>query len=320
MNYSDFSTNLIPKNRQFESWNDIVTDTYFSLTLETKKKSCDEFCGRIHGEELGSIQITTLASDPTTYHRDRFDISKENQDYFLVTIPNVSAVSFSQNGKNVNCRPGDFILQGSADPYRFLYDEPAQMTVIRIPGDELRDRIKSADDFCARSFLGSTASNGLFLNYLESLLKFSKDLPDTAKLKISEQLIDLLALTMDSSDEALPCADSASQEAHLHRINNYINHNLSSPNLSPQQIADQCGISLRYLHQIFKPTGHTVASWIKERRLKQCYDALADPRRPIRSIAELAYRWGFSDQSHFSRVFKNRFDIPPGQVRANALK
>ena len=67
------------------------------------------------------------------------------------------------------------------------------------------------------------------------------------------------------------------------------------------------------------PTGNTVASWIKARRLKQCYDALADPHKPIRSIAELAYRWGFSDQAHFSRSFKTRYNMTPGQVRAQAL-
>lgn len=319
MQNSHFSTSAITPNQQFESWNSVVTDAYFSLTLDVAKKNCERFRGSINGEALGNVQITELESDPVTYLRDRFDISRENKDYFLVTIPDISSISFSQNGKHVNCSPGDFILEGSADPYRFQYDNPARMTVIRVPGNELRDRIKNADDLCASRFLGSQASSALFLEYLKSLMKFSSDLPDTAKIKLSEQLIDLLALTLDSSGEALSCADSASQEAHLHRIYNYINRNLSSPDLSIQKIASQCGISLRYLHQLFQPTDHTVASWIKERRLKQCYDALADPRRPIRSIAELAYRWGFSDQAHFSRSFKKRFEMPPGQVRTQAL-
>jgi len=314
-----FDTTAFSADQQFDRWNSVVADAYFSLTLETAQKHCQRFAGTIDGQTLGHIQITELSSDPVTYNRERFHISGENTDYFLVTIPEMADIHFTQNGKEVDCSPGDFILEGSADPYRFSYKDPARMSVLRIPGQELRDRIKNADDFCANRFLGSQASAALFLDYLQSLLKFSRDLPEIAKLKLSEQLIDLLALTMEASGEALPCADSASQEAHLHRIYNYINLHLANPELNTKQIAEACGISTRYLHQLFKPTNHTVASWIKERRLKQCYDALADPRRPIRSIAELAYRWGFSDQAHFSRSFKARFEMPPGQVRARAL-
>ena len=320
MKKSQYSTKLLSSEQPFDSWHNIVTEAYFSLTLDSPKRYRENFQGSIKGEELGNIQITHLESDPVIYHRNRINISCENKDYFLITIPDKSNIFFSQNGKYVNCSPGDFILQGSADPYRFQYDKPACMTVIRVPGNEMRDRIKSADDLCASRLLGSQASSAFFLDYLRSLLKFSNELPESAKIKLSEQLIDLLALTLDASGEALPCADSASQEAHLHRIYNYINHNISNPELSTQLIAQQCGISLRYLHQLFQATDHTVSSWIKERRLKQCFAALSDPRRPIRSIAELAYRWGFSDQAHFSRSFKKRFNMPPGQVRAQALK
>ncbi len=34
--------------------------------------------------------------------------------------------------------------------------------------------------------------------------------------------------------------------------------------------------------------------------------------------AEIAYRWGFGDQTQFSRVFKAEFGVPPGEFRENA--
>ncbi|NIB43666.1 helix-turn-helix domain-containing protein [Pseudomaricurvus alkylphenolicus] len=319
MKATHFDTSAFRAGQQFEHWNSVVADAYFSLSLQTGERHHERFCGSLDGGELGHVTVTRLQSDPVSYHRERFHISGENTDYFLVTIPEWGQVHFEQNGKIVDCGPGDFILEGSADPYCFSYQQQARMNVIRVPGAMLRDRIQNADDFCASRFLGRQAGCSLFMEYLQSLIKLSPDLPEGSRFKLSEQLIDLLAMSMETSGEALPCADSASQDAHLHRIYNFINRQLDNPDLNTALIAEHCGISTRYLHQLFKPTGHTVAGWIKERRLKQCYDALSDPRRSIRSIAELAYRWGFSDQAHFSRSFKARYDMPPGQVRAQAL-
>ena len=43
--------------------------------------------------------------------------------------------------------------------------------------------------------------------------------------------------------------------------------------------------------------------------------ALADARQAHRSVGEIAYAWGFSDQSHFTRRFKSVFGCPPSDYR-----
>ena len=40
------------------------------------------------------------------------------------------------------------------------------------------------------------------------------------------------------------------------------------------------------------------------------------PSRASHKIYEIAYRWGFVSEAHFSRAFRRAFGLTPGDVRA----
>ena len=93
--------------------------------------------------------------------------------------------------------------------------------------------------------------------------------------------------------------------------------NTLNTRLDPEAIARGCGISTRYLHELFRDTNQTLGSWIRDQRLNACREALRDPSNR-QTVAEIAYRWGFSDQAQFSRAFKARFGMPPKEYRERA--
>ena len=37
------------------------------------------------------------------------------------------------------------------------------------------------------------------------------------------------------------------------------------------------------------------------------------------SVTDIAFRWGFCDAAHFSRVFKREFGATPSEIRQGAL-
>jgi AraC-like DNA-binding protein len=78
----------------------------------------------------------------------------------------------------------------------------------------------------------------------------------------------------------------------------YIGQNLSDPELSPPRVADQFGISVRYLHKLFVQFGTTFSAHVTIERLKRIkWDLeVSSGRRP--SISALAYRWGFNTPSN----------------------
>ena len=91
----------------------------------------------------------------------------------------------------------------------------------------------------------------------------------------------------------------------LMRVKAYIEANLGDPELSVEQIAHACSISVRALQRLFAedPAG-SVSHHLWQRRLIRCAEALRDPIQAHRSITDVCFSYGFSSSSHFSRLFK----------------
>jgi transcriptional regulator GlxA family with amidase domain len=75
-------------------------------------------------------------------------------------------------------------------------------------------------------------------------------------------------------------------------------------------------MSLRGVHRAFEadPAG-SVSKYIWTRRLSKCAAALRDPAHAQRSISDICFAWGFNSTSHFSRVFKDQYGVPPLRYR-----
>ena len=141
------------------------------------------------------------------------------------------------------------------------------------------------------------------------------DLGAAAGETVGRQLLELLGLaldeTVDASSSNLSCGGA---RAHISRVEKFIRENLKNPNLSPDLIAESCGISKRYLHDLFKDVNGTVSQQIRDQRLIAARDRLTTA--PGLPISEVSYRFGFSDQAQFSRLFKNKFGITPSAFKA----
>ncbi|AKG43801.1 AraC family transcriptional regulator [Streptomyces xiamenensis] len=98
-------------------------------------------------------------------------------------------------------------------------------------------------------------------------------------------------------------------------VQQYIRERLSDPDLSPSTIACAHHISLRHLHRLFRLHGLTVAAWIRRQRLEGCRRDLTDLAKFAQPIQSIAVRWGFTDNAHFSRVFRAAYGYPPSHLR-----
>ena len=79
------------------------------------------------------------------------------------------------------------------------------------------------------------------------------------------------------------------------------------------ELAEACGLSAGALVRGFKKsTGVSPHQWLLYRRIDLAIELMSDPDT---SLAEIAYSAGFSDQSHFSRVFAQKMSVTPGAWR-----
>ena len=104
------------------------------------------------------------------------------------------------------------------------------------------------------------------------------------------------------------------REKQFQKIIALIDASIQSEHLRPEWLASEMGMSVRSLYRLFADKGLVVAQYIKNRRLDLCAQALQNVHDDEK-LAGIGYRWGFSDHSHFSTAFKQRFGVTPGQYR-----
>ncbi len=80
-----------------------------------------------------------------------------------------------------------------------------------------------------------------------------------------------------------------------------------------EALADECQLSRGHFARAFrKTTGRPPHRWLVEQRIERAKDMLLNSDLPLAEIAGLC---GFSDQSHFTKVFAANVHIPPGEWR-----
>jgi transcriptional regulator GlxA family with amidase domain len=63
---------------------------------------------------------------------------------------------------------------------------------------------------------------------------------------------------------------------------------------------------------LFSDKGTTISDYIRHARLQNCRHELET--QVGKSITDVAFSWGFSSSSHFSRVFREHFGIVPSAI------
>lgn len=305
------STYLLPYRDREAYWKEVIEKTYFPLEVEFRNPN--DFQGQISQWELGSLGVSRLESSATRFKRIQQQID-ESEPYFLITAPSQKRVEFTQAGRTVICNPGAFILERSDLPYEFSFNQDNELWVIRVPVSLLRSRIREPERFLYMEFNKQRGMGAVFFDFMKNIVQQYAHTDAAGQAILSNQLIDLLALSIQNDDRVLMSNEAGLRSAHLRNVEAFVRANIKNPNLSPSMISGSCNISTRYLHKLFKDSSQTVSQWIKELRLQSAMNDIKI-NSSYTTLAEIAYRWGFTDQAHFCRLFKVRFGCTPKEMR-----
>lgn len=103
--------------------------------------------------------------------------------------------------------------------------------------------------------------------------------------------------------------------AHLQRLCQTIETLLPDPDLSLRRVADEEGVSSRYVQKLFASVDETFSHYLRTRRLERCRTDLSSPQHARLSISEICFRWGFNGSAHFSRAFRDQYGMSPREFR-----
>lgn len=294
------------------AWRDYLNAYYYPLDLSSPASLFQ--VGRLTVQDVASIRIGVLHSDPMTVERHPTHIGRYGEDFFMMPMPGSASLQLVQRGRECEVRPGDLAFIGTGDPY--VYKQPTRNSVaaIRLPADMVRARIPWIDDMTALQCPKEQPLVSLFQDFLRSVVRNSTALSDPQAGFLRSSLFDLLALAL--TVPATVASDETSVRfAHRQRILRYIEEHIRDPGLTSAGVARDLGLSPRYIQKIFAARGETLTEVIRRRRVAEAQRLLRSANFARRSIEEISYSAGFLDAAYFSRVFRQETGMSPGEYR-----
>ena len=311
-----FSTKNIEKTKRFAAWQEALCEHY--LRVDSSSPNPADYEGFVSKSILGPVVLSELFLCTQKITRNHHHIGLLDKDCFYIMFPSKGSLLVEQGGKQEISTPGTAVLFDAAVPYQLRCRDYLQSMYVEMPRSMLVDR-------CPTDKLESIPA----LNFADGLgwavAEFCKLLGSEADSigngvapKVVTEIADLLALCIDAESNRRPTGESLSNKFRLQSLKSYIESRLGDPDLSPEVIAKDNGISVRYLHYLFKGTGKSVSEWVRERRLEKCHQKLTSTKFDDDSITHIALSLGFNSSSHFARLFKQKFGMPPRHIRQNA--
>jgi len=260
-------------------------------------------------------RIVRAAFSPGITFRDAELIKRDPDISFALLIAQSGNIFVKHHGRDLRLRCGDATLlhsRASGDvgsPEQFSY-----MPVL-IPPGELATRVARFDEAIARRIPRQSEVLQLLRGYIRAL-KNGRFVSE-GRLTLREHIVDLAALAITPHGALGESNLSAVVSARLGVVLDHIASHFSDPELSVTGVARRLGISPRYLQRLLKTSGTSFTAHVTELRLKHAFMRLTAQDLSDVCICDIALRAGFSDISHFNRLFRSRFGETPKSVRAN---
>ncbi|OOG14705.1 helix-turn-helix domain-containing protein [Pseudomonas sp. C9] len=182
---------------------------------------------------------------------------------------------------------------------------------VKIPADQFRAMCPKIDAHCGRVDVANSRFVPLLTQFaLQALVNSSCLSPEHVR-SVERGLLELAFLMMDVP-ETDAAGDSRTVIDHFfHRVMAYIAANFHDADLAPERAAQARRVSIRYVHKVFQAHDTTFGRELRLARLRHAQKLLREnalhKARPT-TIAEVAYKCGFSSQALFSVRFKEALD------------
>lgn len=315
MKCSSHDTRGLPLRQQLRTWEQ-VSNHYFG-PLDAQMLDDGPFDAQLQAYDAGPLRLVTIHAPPHRVQRDHPPQHLAHDTFKLVLqVQGVSEIR--QRDASFNLQPGDWSLYDPRVPYAISSHQATRLLAVMIPREKLGHLPLGALHTCEAHTPELAALHRVLGSFLASLSMQLQTLPDAVGAPLSETALGLLtqAIQAQRGDGA---DRSPLPEVLRARVRQYIQSHLADAELTVERIAHDMRCSKRYLHRLFEQESHTLERHIWLARLERCKQALASADAAAVSISAVAYRWGFSSNAHFCRLFKREFGQTPSEFIKRGL-
>ena len=308
-----FDSKAIAAGKRRDAWRSAICEIYLQVDSEIDR-ACD-YAGYVQEARYGAVTITDAFISPQVIRRRARHIAGFGKDCYYIGIEHIGAVDIRQAGSSFELRPGRGSLYYANAPYELHCGVVSRQFWIELPRAGFDSRFDAGRPPMLRHFDLRRGLGRIAAEFCATLARESAHVAPPGRGELGEQFMDMLASALSAEPERQSESESGVQRARLRSLRAYIEAHLDDPNLSPASIAMGNGISVRYLHHLFRQLDMTVSDWLRWRRLERCRNLLASPLHADKSITDIAFSCGFSSSSHFSNLFRAQYSMRPSDAR-----
>lgn len=300
----EYSTHCVETTRRFEYWNDVVCR--HCIPAASRSLTDAPFDGRLVVRSVGIVDISLMTAPMHRWSRNASHLRVRDDDDMWIGYMRNGNGCVDQGGLHADLRNRDMVLYDAARPFDFTMASQ-DFYAVRFPRRLLLQRHPAAERMTARTLDDGKPAVAQLRSMIEqaSEIDFERLRPGVAE-QFGGTLLDLLgvALEFQSDSPELPA------ERDLHgKVTAYIRRHFLDPELTLQKLADAHCVSARTVTRAFARHNKTPMGLVWQLRLTASQQALLEGR--ARSVTEAALDHGFSDVSHFGKVFRKAFGCAP---------
>jgi AraC-like DNA-binding protein len=303
-----WSTGDAPPGKTLSYWIEAICEAFLEMKAASPRPA--EFAARLVQRPFGPIDLNFADATVQEVWRTRQAVARSHKQNFYLLFMREGSLRIRQRGREAVIASGDCALVDSREPYSFSFPETHRCLSLQIPQNWLRLWLPSSEDAVAIPLSVYSPWGRTLASAISNLAKADLDTLALPNGVIADQLGAMLALAAGCG---APC--TTHRQAMLRRIHETLRERLYDPSLDPETVATAYGISKRYLHLLFADAGTSFSATLIALRLEKAKSLLDDPRFARTGIAEIAWRCGFVEPSHFARRFRARYGEAPAAYR-----
>lgn len=315
------TTASVPAAKRLDFWREVVCHTIAGVEA-TALAEDHPYKGAIHARSIPlahmpSFDLVHVEADPQRVNRTRELISIQTEPTWLLMVQGEGTCTIRQGEQQATLKPGDIGFLDTGRPYEVIFPRSFQQSILKMPTPLFADIMPRNRDVAGMALSGDDALTAIARQNIVLLERFVSAIDPILLPAAANRALDHLALAarfLFEGNAGRP--DRHVSASYFARACAYVSGSLGDPFLSVEQIAEAVGLSSGHLQQIFRQSsGGTVGEYVRERRLARCRRDLADASLAHQSITSIAFRWGFSESSSFSRAFRQAFQTSPRRYR-----
>lgn len=315
-----YSELVLPRDasgtESFRAWRDTLELLYEVDFLEPDAREME---GEQHAWHLGLLILgRTRSAQPQRLIGDTERTRNTTGEYYLVQLCLGAGADGIVGQRPYQLNRGDISIIDLGQPSETL-EQGIDTLDLLMPRALMEARVNRLAELGSMVLPEGSLENRILGAHMRQLHDSVNEMTLSQARPMAEGTLNLFAAMLGPQTRKLPGFTAPASEALRNEVERYIGERLGNSELGSDEVCRRFNISRTFLYNLFQREGG-VTAFIRKRRLERARQALIDPANDDIRIIDIAVRWGFNNESHFSRLFRQAFGISPREARRTRIR